>query len=309
LNNKNRYFGDIIFSTITFASSFLILIILIGIFYSTLQASIPAIHKFGFFDFIFSTEWNPMEELFSAGNELYGTIITTIIALLIAIPTSLGIAIFITELCPKFLKGFISSSIELLAAIPSIIYGMWGLFSFAPVMGEYIEPFLQDTLGKLPIINIILDGGPTGIDVLTAGIVLSIMIIPFISSIARDTFELTPQVLKESAYGIGSTKWEVIKNIVIPNSKSGVYSAIVIAMGRALGETMAVAFVIGNTHQISRSLLDAGSTITTALANEFNEADSTIFLSTLFYMAFILFILKFILLAFAKFILNKRTKI
>ena len=285
------------------------LIILIAIFFSTLKESFPAIQKFGILKFIFSSSWDPMEEIFSAGNALFGTIVTTVIALVIAIPVSLGIAIFITELCPKFLKNIIGTAIELLAAIPSIIYGMWGLFTFAPVMGDYIEPFLQKTLGKLPILNFLLEGGPTGIDVLTAGVILSIMVIPFISSIARDTFELTPQVLKESAYGIGSTKWEVIKNVVMPNSKSGVYGAVVIAMGRALGETMAVAFVIGNTHQIKASLLESGTTITTVLANEFNEADSEIFLSSLFYLSLILFVLNFAVLAFAKYILNKRAKI
>jgi phosphate transport system permease protein len=307
--NKKFYFADILFGILTFISSFIVLIILIGIFYSTLRASIPAIQKFGIIDFIFSTNWDPMEEIFSAGNALYGTLISTIIALIIALPVSIGIAIFITELSPKFLKNFISTAIELLAAIPSIIYGMWGLFTFAPVMGDYIEPFLQNTLGKLPILNILLSGGPTGIDVLTAGIILSIMITPFISSIARDTFELTPQVLKESAYGMGSTKWEVIKNIILPHSKPGVYSAVVIAMGRALGETMAVAFVIGNTHQIKASLFEAGTTITTVLANEFNEADTPTFISTLFYLSLILFILNFVLLAFAKFILKRKVKV
>ena len=306
---KKLQTGDMIFAGITFICSFAVIIILVGIFFSILKESYPAIKEFGFFNFIFSAEWDPIEQTFGAANSLFGTIVTTVIALVIAIPVSLGIAIFLTELCPHFLRGAISTAIELLAAIPSIIYGMWGLFTFAPVMGNYIEPFLQATVGNIPVLGILVDGGPTGIDVLTAGVVLSIMITPFISSIARDTFNLTPQILKESAYGMGCTQWEVIRDVVMPHSKMGVYSGIVIALGRALGETMAIAFVVGNTHQISASLLDAGTTITATLANEFNEADSPIFLSTLFYMSLILFVLNFAVLAVAKYTLKKRAEI
>jgi phosphate transport system permease protein len=301
-------FFDKLYLSITGFAAFIVLLIVAGIFISLIFESLPAIGKFGFFNFISSLEWDPIKEIFGAATTLYGTLITTAIALLIAVPLSIGIAIFITELCPNILKPIFSTSIELLAAIPSIIYGMWGLFTLAPIMGNYIEPFLQKIFIHIPLVGVIFRGTTQGIDILTSGLILSIMISPFITSIVRDTFELTPKAIKESAYGIGATKWEVIKDVIIPYCKLGIYGSIIIAMGRALGETMAVAFVLGNKHQLATSLFDASATITVTLANEFTEADSGMYLSSLFYLALILFIMNFILLAFAKFFLTGRNR-
>lgn len=294
---------DLIFAIITALASFSIIVFIAGILIVLVKESLPAINKFGFVGFIKSTDWNPVTESFGAATNIYGTFITTAIALVIAVPAAIGIAIFVTEIAPNFLKGPIGAGIELLAAIPSIIYGMWGLFTLAPIMSKYIEPALQKSIGKLPVVEILFRGTPMGIDLLTAGVILSIMIIPFTASISRDAFKLTPAVVKESAYGIGATKWEVVKNVIIPYSRLGVFGGIILSLGRALGETMAVAFVLGNNHQITTSLLDAAATITVTLANEFTEADNDIYLSSLFYLALVLFIMSFIVLAAAKFFL------
>jgi phosphate transport system permease protein len=299
---------DLSFSLITAVASLSIIFIIIGIFWILVRESTPAIHKFGIMDFLVSTEWNPVKELFGAATNIYGTFITTSLALLFAVPTAIGIAIFVTEVAPNFLKGPIGIAIELLAAIPSIIYGMWGLFTLAPIMSKYIEPFLQRTLGTLPVIEVLFRGTPLGIDILTASVILSIMIIPFTASIARDSFNLTPSVVKESAYALGATQWEVVKNIVLPYSKLGVFGGIVLSLGRALGETMAVAFVLGNNHKIATSFLDAAATITVTLANEFTEADSDIYLSSLYYLALVLFVMSFIVLAIAKLMLIRAEK-
>ncbi|GBE36291.1 phosphate transport system permease protein PstC [bacterium BMS3Bbin07] len=296
---------DVAFSIITGLASLSVLVFIIGILYVLFTESSPAIEKFGVMKFLTSTDWDPVRESFGAATSLYGTAVATAIALFIAIPVAIGIAVFITEISPDFLKSPIGIAIELLAAIPSIIYGMWGLFVLVPIMADYIEPALQSTLGNVPLIGILFEGTPMGIDLLTAGIILSIMIIPFTASISRDAFNLTPEIVKESAYALGATKWEVVKNVVIPYSKLGVFGGIVLSLGRALGETMAVAFVLGNNHQITTSLLDAAATITVTLANEFTEADSDIYLASLFYLALILFVLSFITLAIAKFFLLK----
>lgn len=305
---KKTYIGDKIFSGVTFSSAFLILVILIGTWISLFSESMESLSKFGFFEFMFTDEWNPVKEDFGAAVPLMGTLLTTVLALVIAIPVSLGIAIFITEICPNRLKSAISTAIELLAAIPSIIYGMWGLFTFAPIMGEYIEPTLQSMFGDIPFIGVLFEGTPLGIDLFTASIVLSIMITPFIASIARDTIVQTPTILRESAYGVGTTKWEVIRDVILPYSKFGIYGGVIIALGRALGETMAVAFVLGNRHEFASSLFDATATITVTLANEFTEADSDMYLSTLFSLALILFALNFIVLAAAKYIVHRGAK-
>lgn len=297
--------ADIIFQGITAVASFSVLVFIAGIFYTLFIESYPAIERFGFFRFISSVEWDPVRELFGAATSLFGTAVTTALALVLAIPVAIGIAIFITEIAPDFLKGPIGVAIELLAAIPSIIYGMWGLFTLAPIMADYIEPALQESIGTLPVIGMLFEGTPMGIDMLTASIILSIMIIPFTASIARDSFNLTPAVVKESAYALGATKWEVVKNIVLPYSKLGVFGGIVLSLGRALGETMAIAFVLGNNHQITGSLLDAAATVTVTLANEFTEADTDLYLSSLFYLALLLFIFSFIILAIARFFLLK----
>ena len=301
-------FKDRLFLTLTVIASIITVSIVVAMFVVLLVASLDAIKHFGVFHFIFSQTWNPPRHIFGGASSIYGTVMTTVIALLFAVPTSLGIAIFITEICPGSLKGIFSYSVELLATIPSIIYGMWGLFSLAPVMRNYIEPILQKIFLPIPGLRILFEGTPLGIDLLTAGLVLSIMIIPFIASIARDNFELTPKELSESAYAMGATKWEVIKDVIIPYSKVGLLGGIIIATGRALGETMAVAFVLGNDHSIHLSLIKSSTTIAVTLANEFTEADFDLYISSLFYLAFILLFLSFFLLSVAKFLVKKGVK-
>ena len=296
---------ELVFFSLTAVASFTVIIFIIGIIAVLLKESSLAIGKFGLVDFLTSTAWNPVTGMFGAATAMYGTFLTTGLALLFAIPTAIGIAIFVTEIAPNFLKAPIGVAIELLAAIPSIIYGMWGLFTLAPIMSKYVEPALQNTIGTLPLVGILFEGTPMGIDLLTASVILAIMVIPFTASIARDSFNLTPSVVKESAYAIGATKWEVVKNVVLPYSKLGVFGGVALSLGRALGETMAVAFVLGNNHKIATSLLDAASTITVSLANEFTEADSDLYLSSLYYLALVLFVMSFIILAIAKFFLLK----
>ncbi len=296
---------DLVFSSLTAVASFSVVFFVVGIIAVLVMESWPAIRKFGLVDFLFSKACNPVKEIFGAATAVYGTFVTTALALLFAIPTAVGIAILLTEISPNFLKGPIGAAIELLAAIPSIIYGMWGLFTLAPIMSRYVEPALQNTIGRVPFIGILFQGTPLGIDLLTASVILAIMIVPFTASIARDAFNLTPSVVKESAYAIGATKWEVVKNVVLPYSKLGVFGGVALSLGRALGETMAVAFVLGNNHKIATSLFDAASTITVSLANEFTEADSDLYLSSLYYLALVLFVMSFIILAVAKFFLLK----
>jgi phosphate transport system permease protein len=296
---------DLVFASLTGIASFTVILFIIGILYVLIAESSLAIRQFGVIKFLTSTDWDPVKESFGALTNIYGTIVTTFLAMFFAIPVAIGIAIFVTEISPNVLKGPIGIAIELLAAIPSIIYGMWGLFTLSPIMSTYIEPFLKKITAGIPFVNILFRGTPMGIDILTASVILSIMIIPFTASIARDSFNLTPAVVKESAYAIGATQWEVVKNIVIPYSKLGVFGGIVLSLGRAIGETMAVAFVLGNNHRITTSLLDAAATITVTLANEFAEADTNIYLSSLFYLALVLFVLSFITLAVAKFFLLK----
>ncbi len=303
--SQKKNIGDLFFYSFTAVASFTVIIFIIGIVAVLLKESSLAIGKFGVLDFLTSTAWNPVTGIFGAATTIYGTFVTTTVALLLAIPTAIGIAIFVTEIAPNFLKGPISVAIELLAAIPSIIYGMWGLFTLAPIMSKYVEPALQGSLGKLPVIGMLFQGTPLGIDLLTASVILAVMIIPFTASIARDSFNLTPAVVKESAYAIGATQWEVVKNVVLPYSKLGVFGGAALSLGRALGETMAVAFVLGNNHKIATSLLDAASTITVSLANEFTEADSDLYLSSLYYLALVLFVMSFITLAISKFFLLK----
>jgi phosphate transport system permease protein len=306
LSKKNPL--DLAFSLITAIASLSVIFIIIGIFWILVRESSLAISRFGVIQFLTSAEWNPVKELFGAATNIYGTFVTTVLALIIAVPAALGIAIFVTEVAPNFLRGPIGIAIELLAAIPSIIYGMWGLFTLAPIMSKYIEPALQNTIGKVPVFEVLFRGTPLGIDILTASIILSIMIVPFTASIARDSFNLTPSIVKESAYAVGATQWEVVKNVVLPYSKLGVFGGVVLSLGRALGETMAVAFVLGNNHKIATSFFDAAATITVTLANEFTEADSDIYLSSLFYLALVLFVLSFITLAIAKLFLIRAEK-
>ncbi len=297
---KESSLSGSLFYVFTVISAFLVILFLLGIFYILFSESYLAIREFGLIGFIFSQEWDPVRDLFGAAPTIFGTVVTTLLALLFAIPVAVGIAIFVTEIAPDYVKAPVSVAIELLAAIPSIIYGMWGLFTLSPIMAGYIEPALQQTLGRLPIVGILFEGVPMGIDLLTASVILSIMIIPLIASISRDAFNLVPSIVKESAYGVGATRWEVIKKIVLPYSKLGIFGGVILAMGRALGETMAVAFVLGNKHQITTSLFDAAATITVSLANEFTEADTDTYLSSLFYLSLILFAISFITLGAAK---------
>jgi phosphate transport system permease protein len=269
---------------------------LAGILISLGIAAAPALDKFGV-NFFFTNVWNPVKGVFGGLAPIYGTLVTSAIALLIGVPVSFGIALFLTEMCPVVLKRPLGTAVELLAAIPSIIYGIWGLFIFAPLFGDYVQPLLTQTLGRLPVIGMLFQGAPNGIGILSAGFILSIMIIPFIASVIRDVFEIVPPVLKESAYGLGATTWEVVWNVVLPYTKVGVIGAIMLGLGRALGETMAVTFVIGNAYRISAALFDPGNSIASALANEFNEAADPVHRASLIALGLVLFVLTFVVLA------------
>ncbi|HEX8012811.1 MAG TPA: phosphate ABC transporter permease subunit PstC [Casimicrobiaceae bacterium] len=293
---------DLLFRSVARFFAFAVLAILLGIIVSLLYGSLPAMQKFGF-GFLVDSEWNPVTEKFGALVPIIGTLVTSAIALLIGVPVSFGIALFLTELSPVWLKRPLGTAIELLAAIPSIIYGMWGLFVLAPLFADYVQPWLIDTLGAAPALGALFKGPPQGIGVFTAGFVLAIMVIPFIASVMRDVFEVVPPVLKESAYGIGCTTWEVVRNIVLPYTKVGVIGGIMLGLGRALGETMAVTFLIGNAQQLSASILQPGNSIASALANEFTEAVGDVYTSALIELGLILFVITFIVLALAKLLL------
>lgn len=305
ISSKKEYLFNAFFLLITGLSAFLIIVLLLGIFVVLFSESLPAIKKFGFVKFITTPTWDPVREIFGGAIPLFGTLVTSFLALIIAAPIALGIAIFISEVAPRSVKEPIGTAIELLAAIPSIIYGMWGLFTLAPLQAKYVEPFLQSTLGKLPYIGKLFSGTPLGVDLFTASLILSIMIIPFTASIARDAFQLVPAVLKESAYGLGATKWEVIKDVMIPYCKLGILGGIGLSLGRALGETMAVAFVLGNLNQFPSSLFSPTTTVTVKLANEFTEAEKDIHLASLFYLALLLFVMSFTILAIAKYLVQR----
>ena len=299
--------GDGVFHTLTFLFAALVLLILGGVIVALIAGAWPALHTFGL-AFVVTEMWNPVTKEFGALGPIYGTLVTSAIAMLIGIPVAFGVAVFITEISPIWLKRPLATMIELLAAIPSIIYGIWGLFVFAPFVQQYIQPAIINTLGNVPGIGALFAGPPLGIGVLTAGIILAVMVLPFISSIMRDVFETVPPMLKESAYGLGATRGEVVRSVVLPYTRIGVVGGIMLGLGRALGETMAVTFVIGNAHRISASILQPGTTISAALANEFTEADSAIYRSSLIALGFILFIITFIVLAMAKVMLMRLQK-
>ena len=294
--------GETVFRNATLAAAIFVLVVLTAIGISLLAAGWPALSKFGP-AFLWTESWNPVKEQFGALVPIYGTIITSLIAMVIGVPLSLGVAIFLTELCPRPLRQPIGIAIELLAGIPSIIYGMWGLFVFAPFFADHVEPWLIDVIGPVPIIGILFQGAPYGVGVLTAGLILAIMVLPFIASVIRDVFQTVPPMLKESAYGLGCTTWEVVWNVVIPHTRVGIVGGVMLGLGRALGETMAITFVIGNAHRLSSSLLAPGNTISSALANEFTEATGAIYESSLVALGLILFIMTFIVLAIAKWML------
>jgi len=294
--------GDAMFRNLTRAAAIGVLLLLSGVIVSLIQGSIPAIKAFGF-GFLTSERWNPVTDIYGALPAIYGTILTSCIAMLIAVPVGLMIAFFLTELCPKWLRRPIGIAIELLAGIPSIIYGIWGLFIFAPFLQATLQPFLINTLGNLPGIGSLFAGPPYGIGLLTSGLILAIMVLPFVTAITRDVFEAVPGVLKEAAYGLGCTRWEVVRNVVMPYARVGIIGGVMLALGRALGETMAVTFVIGNAHRISASILAPGTTISATIANEFTEAVGDLYTSALIELGLILFVITFIVLAAARYML------
>ena len=304
---KLQRIKDFLFHGVTQFFALSVLIALMGILISLVINAWPALHTFGP-GFFFSQEWDVVNGEFGGLIAIYGTVITSLIALLIAVPLSFGIAVFLTELCPGPLRRPLGTAVELFAAVPSIIYGMFGLFIFAPLFAEYIQPVLASTLGQIPGLGILFSGAFNGIGILCAGLILAMMILPFIASVMRDVFEIVPPVLKESAYGIGCTTWEVVKNVVLPYTKAGVIGGVMLGLGRALGETMAVTFVIGNAHRLSASLFSPGTSISSTLANEFGEAEAGNHLSSLFALGLALFIITFIVLACAKWMLNNMEK-
>ncbi|MCX5568297.1 phosphate ABC transporter permease subunit PstC [Kaistia sp. K-TC2] len=296
--------GDATFRGLTLGAALLVLLLLGGVILSLIHGSIPALSTFGF-GFLASQSWNPVTEKFGALAPIYGTIVTSFIALLIAVPVGIGIAIFLTELCPPWLKRPIGVAIELLAGIPSIIYGIWGLFVFAPFFQTTIQPFLIDVFAPIPVLNSLFAGPPYGIGVLTAGFILAIMVLPFITSITRDVFDTVPPVLKEATYGLGCTTSEVVRKVVLPYTRVGVIGGVMLGLGRALGETMAVTFVIGNAHKISASIMAPGTTISASIANEFTEAVGDLYTSSLIALGLILFVITFIVLAAARLLLMR----
>ena len=300
-------FGDNAFRWMTLTAAVLVLLLLSGVIWTLVEGSIPAIQAFGF-GFLASDSWNPVTEKFGALAAIYGTLVTSLIAMVIAVPIGLGIAIFLTELCPMPLRRPIGVAIELLAGIPSIIYGIWGLFVFAPFLQSYVQPFLISTFGSIPVLSTLFAGPPYGIGTLTAGLILAIMVLPFVTSISRDVFETVPPILKESAYGMGCTTWEVVTNVVIPYTRGGVIGGVMLGLGRALGETMAVTFVIGNAHKIAGSILAPGTTISAIIANEFTEAVGDLYTSSLILLGLILFIITFFILAAARYMLMRLEK-
>ena len=301
---SSRRSGDGIFRAIAAGAAFLVLIVLGLIALSMLIGGWSAFRTFGF-QFVYGLDWDPVAKRFAAGVAIYGTLVSSALAMLLAIPVSFGIAVFLTEVAPAWMRGPVAAAIELLAGVPSIIYGMWGLFVFVPVMSDYIEPWLNDTLGPLPILGPLFSGPPLGIGMLTAGIILGIMVIPFVSSVMRDVFGLVPPQLREAAFGLGATRWEVVRGVVLPYTRTAVVGGIFLGLGRALGETMAVTFVLGNAHELNISLLMPGNSISAAIANEFTEADSELYRSSLIALGFLLFIVTFIVLAIAKLMLMR----
>lgn len=300
-------FADRLFGWAALGAALLTLGLLIGILTSLFIGAWPAISKYGL-GFLTNSVWDPVKDEYGGLVMIYGTLATSLIALLIAVPVSFGIALFLTELSPAWLKRPLGIAIELLAAVPSIVYGMWGLLVFGPVLATYVQQPMQSLFGNVPYLGALFAGPPVGIGILSAGIILAIMIIPFIASVIRDVFEVTPVLLKESAYGLGSTTWEVVYKVVLPYTKAGVVGGIMLGLGRALGETMAVTFVIGNFNQLSPSLFQAANSITSALANEFAEAGEGLHQAALIYLGLVLFFITFVVLSLSKLLLAQLKK-
>jgi phosphate transport system permease protein len=303
--NRRLPWADAAFSIAAHGAAWLTLSLLVGIILSLLVGAWPAIAEYGL-SFLWRSEWDPVNDRYGGLVMIYGTLATSFIALLIAVPVSFGIALFLTELSPNWLRRPLGVAIELLAAVPSIVYGMWGLLVFGPILAEYVQQPLQAAFSGVPVLGSLVSGAPVGIGILSAGIILAIMVIPFIASVTRDVFLTTPPMLKESAYGLGSTTWEVVWKVVLPYTKTGVVGAVMLGLGRALGETMAVTFVIGNFNQLnSLSLFEAANSITSALANEFAEANPGLHQASLVYLGLILFFITFVVLALSKWLLSR----
>jgi len=299
---------DTLFSALAHGAAWLTLALLAGILVSLVIGAAPAIRAYGL-SFLWTSEWDPVQNRYGGLVMIYGTLMTSLIALVIAVPVSFGIALFLTELSPLWLKRPLGTAIELLAAVPSIVYGMWGLLVFSPILSRFIQQPLQSVFKGVPLLGSLFSGPPVGIGLLSAGIILAIMVIPFIASVMRDVFDVTPPMLKESAYGLGSTTWEVVWKVVLPYTKTGVVGGIMLGLGRALGETMAVTFVIGNQSQLDQiSLFSAANSITSVLANEFAEAGEGMHRSALLFLALVLFVITFIVLAFAKVLLMRLSR-
>ena len=296
--------SDLVFHGLTRAAAITVLVLLSGVILALIIGSAPALSTFGL-SFITTEVWNPVTDQFGALAPIYGTLVTSAIAMLIAVPVGLMVAFFLTELCPPILRRPIAIAIELLAGIPSIIYGIWGLFVFAPFLQKYVQPFLIDTFANVPVLNALFEGPPYGIGMLTAGLILAVMVLPFITSISRDVFDAVPPVLKEAAYGVGCTTWEVFRYVILPYTRVGVIGGGMLGLGRALGETMAVTFVIGNAHKVSASILAPGTTISASIANEFTEAVGDLYTSSLIALGLILFVITFIVLACARYMLMR----
>jgi phosphate transport system permease protein len=293
---------EALFRPATMLAAFAVLAVLGGLMLSLAHGAWPALKTFHW-QFLARSTWNPVTEEFGALAPLYGTVLTSAIAMLLAVPVSFGVAIFLTETCPRRLRGPIGTAIELLAAIPSIVYGIWGLFVLAPVLQHHVQPWLIDHLGPLPVIGKLFSGPPFGIGLFSAGLVLAIMVLPFVTAITRDVFLTVPRSLKEAAYGLGATRWEVIRDVVVPYTRQGTMGGIMLGLGRALGETMAVTFVVGNAYRISTSILAPGTTISAAIANEFTEAVGELYTSSLIALGLVLFAITFSVLALARFML------
>ncbi len=300
-------FGDRLFGALALAAGLLVLVLLGAIIVSLFIGGLPSFRAFGL-PFLTDTDWDPVQNVFGAGVPVFGTLVTAVLALLIAVPLAFGIAFYLTEIAPGWLRGPVGTAIELLAGVPSIIYGMWGFFVIVPVMADYVEPFLTDWLGDLPGIGTLFQGAPFGTGILTAAMVLAVMVIPFIAATMRDVFNTVPAVFKESAYGVGCTTWEVMRRIVIPYTSASVVGGIMLGLGRALGETMAVTFVIGNTNRITTSLFGSGNTIASIVALEFPESQAgSLKLSSLLALGFILFVISFVVLAISRLLLRPRS--
>jgi phosphate transport system permease protein len=302
-----QFLQDFAFEKLTMVFAATTLVALLGIIVSLFFSAWPALKQFGI-PFFYTVEWDIINSEFGGLIAIFGTVVTATIAILLAVPLSFGIAVFLTETCPMQLRRPLGTAIELLAAVPSIIYGMFGLFIFAPLFAEYIQPAIAATLGKLPVVGQLFTGSFNGIGILAAGLILAMMILPFIASVMRDVFEIVPPILKESAYGLGCTTWEVVTHIVLPYTKGGVVGGVMLGLGRALGETMAVTFVIGNAHKISSSLFSPGNSIASTLANEFGEAEPGLHYASLFALGLALFLITFVVLSLAKWMLIRAEK-